>query len=189
MDKDGLNLHQVAEQCCLSQQVILEHITNGKLMASKNTEGQYIIKKEDLFDFMHQQGLNPLASYLPKSKKILVVDDESTVLSMLDKMLSKDGYLIEIASNGFQARTKIVEFEPGLVVLDLFMPETDGFEVCRQIKKSPDTKDIKVLAITGKGDEDTRRIIIKLGADSFLTKPLDRKSLLENVKLILNSDD
>lgn len=185
MDKGILNLTQASKYCLLGREALLKHINKGELKASKGPYGHYRIYEKDLISFMHDKGMFPMASYLPKNKKILVVDDEAKILKVLEKRLSKDGYLIETASDGAQAADKMMKFLPGLVVLDLFMPAIDGFELCKQIKKSHDTSHIKVLAITGYDSKKVREKILKAGADNYLAKPLSSKSLLSKVKILL----
>lgn len=102
--------------------------------------------------------------------------------------MKKYGYEIETASNGFKAGLKVMEFMPGLIILDLIIPGMDGFEVCGKIKRSLRTANIKVLAVTGFDTPENRARILEAGADDFLSKPLDNKSLMQKVKSLLKID-
>lgn len=105
-------------------------------------------------------------------KRILIVDDDSSILQFLTALISSEGYEIDLAGDGFEAGIKIATFSPDVVILDLVMPSMDGFEVCRMIKNDPSTEHIKVLALTGFEKEDTQDEIMKAGADAFMTKPV-----------------
>ena len=83
----------------------------------------------------------------------------------------------------------MVRFNPGLIILDLFMPEMTGFEVCRQIKKNPETSHIKIIVLTGHDSKENRERIIKAGADDYLVKPVEKNVLLGRVEDILSGKE
>ena len=103
-------------------------------------------------------------------------------------MLSTNGFRTEVASDGFEAGVKTVEFKPDLMVVDLYMPRMDGFEVCKQIKENSNTSHIKVLAITGYDTKENKDRILDAGADGYLVKPLERKILLQNIGDLLKGE-
>ena len=117
--------------------------------------------------------------------KIMIVDDDPLILDLLTKILSAQKYETAVASSGFEAGAKVIKFMPGLIILDLIMPEMSGFEVCRQIKEDPDTSHIKILAHTGYDTEENREKIMKAGADGYLAKPVEREALLRHVEGLL----
>lgn len=127
-------------------------------------------------------------SHQPAGSKILIVDDDPVFQDMLNEMLSAHKYETETALNGFEAGIKIVNFKPGLIILDLFMPGMDGFEVCKRIKEDPSTSHIQVLAMTGHDNPQNRDRIMAMGADSYMTKPFDRETLLENMISLLKNE-
>jgi len=96
-------------------------------------------------------------------------------------MLSAYQFETEVASDGFEAGLKVMEFNPGLIILDLFMPGMDGFEVCKRIKGNPETSHIKILAITGFDTKENRNRIMAAGADAYMTKPFNLNTLLEGI--------
>jgi len=104
-------------------------------------------------------------------------------------VFSQGEYQTAVASDGFEAGVKIIEFKPGLVILDLVMPGMDGFEACRRIKENSNTAHIKVLAITGYDTEENKERIMSAGADAFMPKPLDMDRLLPNVDDLLNQKE
>lgn len=126
-----------------------------------------------------------LKNHQPAGEKILIVDDDPSILDLLTKILSAQKYETEVASSGFEAGAKVVKFEPGLIILDLIMSEMSGFEVCSRIKEDPDTSHIKILAITGYDTEENREKIMKAGADDYMAKPVKRDVLLRHVEDLL----
>jgi DNA-binding response OmpR family regulator len=127
-----------------------------------------------------------LGNHQTAEKKILIVDDDPHLLNMLNEMLSAHKYETEMASSGFEAGIKVGKFKPGLIILDLIMPEMSGFEVCRQIKEDPDTSHIKILAVTGYDTEENRNRIMEAGADGYMAKPLKMDILIRYVEDLLS---
>lgn len=119
------------------------------------------------------------------SKKILIVDDDPSILRLLTRVLTHDNLEIATASNGFEAGIKTVKFKPHLIVLDLIMPKMDGFEVCSKIKNDPDTSDIKIIAMSGFNTDTNKGKILTMGADAFFPKPLEIKNFSKEVDQLL----
>ena len=120
-------------------------------------------------------------------KRILIVDDEPQFRSLINKLLTNRGYETKEAPDGFEAGIHVMDFRPDLVLLDLYMPGMDGFEVCRKIKENPKTAIIVVVAVTGYDNDENRERIMKAGADGYLTKPVERKHLLENISTLISN--
>ena len=118
-------------------------------------------------------------------KKILVVDDEPHLVRSLTFILEKAGYIVSSASNGEEALSKIQQTKPNLVFLDVMMPKKNGYEVCEEIKKSSELKDIYVIILTAKGQETDREQGLKAGANEFITKPFSPLEIMARVKKIL----
>jgi DNA-binding response OmpR family regulator len=115
-------------------------------------------------------------------ERILVVDDEANIIDLVRLYLERDGYQVEAASDGAQAIEKIGSLSPDLVILDIMMPEIDGFEVCRQVRSD---SDVPIIMLTAR-DEDIDKIVgLELGADDYLTKPFNPRELAARVKAIL----
>lgn len=119
------------------------------------------------------------------STKILVVEDSPTYLRKIADLLQGKGFDIITAVDGEDALEKIVRENPDLVVLDVILPKKNGFQVCRQLKTSPDTQNIKVLMLTSKSQDSDRFWGLKQGADGYMTKPFDDIELVANVTKLL----
>ncbi|MEZ4271816.1 MAG: response regulator [Myxococcota bacterium] len=120
-------------------------------------------------------------------EKILVVDDSPTEMKIVLAALQGKGYEITTAVDGEDALQKAVVDRPQLMVLDVILPKKNGFQVCRQLKTSPDTKDIKILMLTSKSQDADRFWGLKQGADEYLTKPFEADELHGAVAKLLGS--
>jgi len=114
---------------------------------------------------------------------ILVVDDEPNIVQLAQMYLARDGFRVESAADGTAALEAITRLQPALVVLDLMLPEVDGFEVCKQLRAADDATPILILTAR---DEDFDKIVgLELGADDYMTKPFNPRELVARVKAIL----
>ena len=161
-------------------------VNSGELKASRTPGGHYRILKEDLEDFIIKKKMYPLAHNRSSNKRILIVDDDLQVQKFLTATLSSKKFETETASSGFEAGAKVVKFNPGLIILDLIMPEMSGFEVCRQIKKNPETSHMKILVLTGNDSKENRERIMEAGADEYMAKPVKRDVLLGHIEDLLS---
>jgi putative two-component system response regulator len=118
-------------------------------------------------------------------QKILIVDDEETNLRLLSSLLGALGYETETALNGAEAVKKTKTRKPDLVLLDIMMPDMDGYEACELIKADAETTNIPVVIVTALSDRDSKLKGLKAGANDFLTKPIDRSELTIRVKNLL----
>ena len=119
-------------------------------------------------------------------ERILVVDDEPNIVDLATMYLEREGYRVESAFDGAQALEQIQAQEPALVVLDLMLPEVDGFEVCRQTRLK---SDVPIIMLTARDDDVDKIVGLELGADDYLTKPFNPRELVARVKAILRRAD
>ena len=116
------------------------------------------------------------------NKKIVVIDDEPSVQEVVRGYLEKDGYLVYVAGNGQEGLALAERMKPGLVVLDLMLPDVSGEEICREIRSR---SDVPILMLTAKASEDERVGGLALGADDYLTKPFSPRELVARVRAVL----
>lgn len=118
-------------------------------------------------------------------QKILVVDDEQHIVELLQFNLEQAGYQVYTALSGEEAVKTCEARLPDLVLLDLMLPGIDGLEVCRQLKKNPQTSAIPIIMLTAKGDEIDKVLGLELGADDYIVKPFGIRETLARVKALL----
>jgi len=185
--KDMYTIGKAAEYCSISRGTLWRWVKSGELRASLTPGGHHRILTEDLEAFVLKKGMYPLAYKRFSKKRILIVDDDPQIRDLLSKMLSAQRYETEVASSGYGVGANVVKFKPGLIILDLIMPDIDGFKVCRQVKEDPETSHIKIFAITGYDTKENRDRIIDAGADDYLAKPVVMDTLLRHVENLLNN--
>ena len=186
MTEKILTIPQAAKYCAISRWTLRNFVRSGELKVSRTPGGHYRIHQSDLESFIYEKGVYPLAHNRFLDKKILIVDDDPLIRDMFTQILSRKGYQVETAADGFDAGFKIKGFMPGLIILDLMMPGLDGFEVCRRVKEKSEIAHIKILAITGYDTKENRDRIMAAGADDYLAKPLGKSILLQKVENLLN---
>jgi len=113
---------------------------------------------------------------------ILVVDDEANIIELARMYLQNEGYVVESARDGKEALTKIKSLQPALVVLDLMLPEVDGWEVCRKVRAD---SDVPIIMLTARSDDVDKIVGLELGADDYLTKPFNPRELVARVRAVL----
>ncbi|MDP1853709.1 MAG: response regulator transcription factor [Candidatus Omnitrophota bacterium] len=118
-------------------------------------------------------------------EKILVVDDEKDIVKMLDYNLKKEGFRVISAEDGKAALNLAEREHPDLIILDLMLPEIDGLEVCKILKKQDKTSGIPIIMLTAKSQETDKIVGLELGADDYVTKPFSPKELIARVKAVL----
>lgn len=112
-------------------------------------------------------------------KKILVVDDEKPIADILQFNLKKEGFTVECAYDGDEALEFVEEMQPDMVLLDIMLPNRDGMEVCREIRKK---YDMPIIMLTAKDSEIDKVLGLELGADDYVTKPFSTRELIARVK-------
>ena len=118
---------------------------------------------------------------MPK-KKILVVDDSQDALNILEAVLKRGGFKVQVVSNGEEALRKIRKFPPDLVLLDMMMPKMDGLEVCRILKGDPGLSHIPILMLSAKDDPALHERALQVGASAFIEKPVHPREVLRKIK-------
>jgi CheY-like chemotaxis protein len=121
-----------------------------------------------------------------KRNRILVVEDEESLLKLESILLSSKGYSVTGVMDGRSALEEVKANQPDLVILDIMLPELDGFEVCRQIKEDPETRHIPVLILTAKKNSQDLARGQQVGCDAYITKPFKSAKVLDMVQELLS---
>lgn len=183
-----LTTGQVAKCCRVSSVAVWKWIKQGKLRAYRLPGGHYRIERGALKEFLREHNMPIDPEFFAVSRqRILVVDDEPATVEVVARALQRLGNDIDVAtaSDGFEAGMQLATFKPDLLVLDLMMPQIDGFEVCRAVRQNAATAHIKILIITAYGVHENIERAIQAGANDFVHKPLDMDQLLGKVREML----
>lgn len=113
---------------------------------------------------------------------ILIVDDDTNICELLRLYLEKDGFGTFIANDGEEAVKLFGEKSPDLILLDIMLPKLDGWQVCREIRK---TSEVPIIMLTAKGETFDKVLGLELGADDYVTKPFDTKEIIARIKAVL----
>ena len=117
--------------------------------------------------------------------KILIADDEPNIVISLEFLLKREGYEVVVAHDGAQALGRIRSERPDLAILDVMMPNRNGFEVCQDLRQDPEFKTMRIMMLTAKGRDTEVSKGLALGADVYMTKPFATRDLLAKVKALL----
>lgn len=121
-------------------------------------------------------------------KKILIVEDEESLLKLESILLTTKGYLVQGATTGLAALEAVAAEAPDLILLDIMLPELDGFEVCEQLKKDPDTRHIPIIFLTAKKTPEDIARGEAVGADEYITKPFKSALVMDTIENLLSRD-
>ena len=116
---------------------------------------------------------------------VLLVEDEEQLRRVMKDLLQREGYTVAEARDGIQALDEVDRHAPDVIILDLNLPGLDGYGVLAQLRSRPATRQIPVMVLTAKGDEDNEVRVFELGADDFVTKPFRARSLTARLEAVL----
>lgn len=119
------------------------------------------------------------------AKKILIVDDEPSIIVALQFLMEQNGYETLVAFSGEEAMEVVAQHRPDLILLDIMLPVVDGFEVCQRVRENQDWKDIRIVLVSALGSEANVTKGLDLGADAYVTKPFSNAHLIAQVKELL----
>lgn len=181
------SIPEAAKLSGVSRTTLWGWVKSGHIKALVTPGGHHRILKEEVDRILTENPV-PQQQSATHQKTVLIVDDDPHMQKILQARLSRMNFYAETASDGFEAGVKIVELIPDLVILDLFMPGIDGFEVCRKIKEKKELAQTKILAMSGFDSPENRENILKLGADCFLPKSADISTIIERIGELLIPD-
>jgi len=173
-----------SKYCNVSSKTIINWIDQGHIKAYRTPGGHRRINRKDLEEFMKKQGIPiPETMAADDRKKILVVDDDPIIVESIVQSLEEDEHDYEVisAADGFEAGLQVNHFKPHLLILDIMMPDIKGYDVCKRIKSSPETKDTKIIVLSAYLDEEKFAQMKEYGADACFSKPLPLPQLKEEV--------
>lgn len=173
---------EVAQICGVSADTVSRWFDLGQIEGYRlGPGGDRRIPYENLRKFMLGHGI-PLERLEKDEQKILVVDDDPYYLDIIPAILAKEGsYKVLVASTGFDAGSQVVEHNPQLIILDIHLSDMDGRMVCERVKSRPETKNTRVLAISGYVNEEEAKKLKAYGIDDYLKKPFSVAELIERV--------
>lgn len=118
-------------------------------------------------------------------EKILIIDDELNIVELLRYNLESVGYKVFYALTGKEGLNLSKQKKPDIILLDIMLPEMDGFDVCKEIKKNSDTENISIIMLTAKSEEFDKILGLEIGADDYITKPFSLRELQARIKAVL----
>ncbi|MDY6934416.1 MAG: response regulator [Spirochaetota bacterium] len=183
---------RASKYCNVSPDTILQWIEAGDINAETTVGGHRRINKEELDRFLREHQM-PAAQYSAgeDTKKILVVDDDKIIVETIVQSLEEDEYDYELvsAADGFEAGIQEKRFKPDLIILDVMMPDINGYEVCKRIKSDPETKEIKIIVLSAYLNDESCKQMKDYGADACFAKPLPLSELKNEVAVLLKLKD
>lgn len=182
--KTYLTPTEVADKFMVSPVTVRQWAAKGQLKAHMTPGGHRRFMCKEVERFAREHGFT-VEDIDDRELRILIVDDDEHLARYVVELFmhSSDGILVETAKDGFEAGRKTLSFRPHVMLLDLMMPGMDGFELCRVLKDDPETKDIRIIAMTGYPTQENIDIVLAAGAEKCLSKPIEAKLLMEAVGL------
>lgn len=157
----------------------------GKINSFVTPGGHHRIIKSDLEKSLKAQGMKMMIRQIDAPARVLIVDDNELVVKGLEKLFLEETFEVETAKDGFEAGVKAKQFNPDLIILDLMMPQMDGFEACKFLKNNDSTSHIKILILTGHASKENMNEIMDAGADDYMEKPVDNAELVDKAEDLL----
>ena len=183
MNKKVFTSGEVAEICGVSADTVSRWFDLGQIEGYRlGPGGDRRIPYDGLRKFMISHGI-PLDRFEEGQRRILVVDDDPFYLDIIPAALSRsDDYEVLVASTGFDAGAMVVQYNPQVVILDIHLSDTDGRMVCKRVKDRPETKNTRILAISGYIEDEEAIRLGEFGFDGYLKKPFGVQELVEQVE-------
>lgn len=183
--------HQVAKFLSVSIPTVVNWINLGLLSAHRTPGGHRRISRSDIISFARNYDY-PLSAFLVDSvgdRRVLIVDDEEDFSEIVQDFLSiKGGFEVKTAKSGFEAGLIVARFRPDLIILDIRMPDMDGFAVANMLRSDPETRSVPIIACTAYNDRETDGRVEAMGFADYIQKPLKLDQLLEMVHAQMGID-
>ncbi len=183
---------QVAKMLGVSPPTVVNWVNGGLLTAHRTPGGHRRIAQDDITRFAREHNY-PLsvesgpAVPVNGARKVLIVDDEPDFCAMVrDYLTLRGGYEVEVADSGFTAGLTVARFRPGVILMDILMPDMDGFEVVKMLRKDPEMQGVPVIACTAYREPLIEERVRREGFSGFMLKPIKLDSLLSAMDQALN---
>jgi excisionase family DNA binding protein len=180
-----LTTRQAAAHCRVSIPTLRRWIRAGDLHAYLTPGGHRRIDLDEFQRFLAAQGRPPFPVGAGARARLLIVDDEPLVVAMLVDLLSGGPFTVETATDGYEALVKVGTFRPAVIILDAVLPGLDGVEACRCLRRLPETRDIRILGVTG--HPSVAPVLRGAGADACVSKPLDPNLVVRELERLAAS--
>jgi excisionase family DNA binding protein len=180
-----LTTRQAAAHCRVSIPTLRRWIRAGDLHAYLTPGGHRRIDLDEFQRFLAAQGRPPYPDGAGARTRLLIVDDEPLVVAMLVDLLSGGPFTVETATDGYEALVKVGTFRPAVIILDAVLPGLDGVEACRCLRRLPETRDIRILGVTG--HPSVAPGLRGAGADACVSKPLDPNLVVRELERLAAS--
>ena len=180
MPERTFTTHDIAEICDVYPSSVINWINSGKLKSYCTPGGHHRMIREDVIRFLQSMGM-PLPKKLAvRPMSVMIVDDDVEVTRVVARAFARhaDSFTTEVCHSGVEALIRIGQAPPDLVILDLILPKMDGLQVCRVLKAKTETRDIRIIAISGKKPPFNEKKPSEAKIDVFFRKPLDLAELL-----------
>jgi excisionase family DNA binding protein len=184
--KDTLTTTEAAKLLGFHVNTLKNWVRDGKMPAFKTLGGHYRIRIKDLVKVLRDNDI-PVPSQLQMSKyTIVVIDDEPAFLTLIKACFKnhKESFEIKAFQNGYDALMEIGRQSPDLILMDIRLPHMDGYEFLTKLRQNEETKELKVIAVSGHDEERDR--ILQAGANDFYLKAQDINQLLEKMEILTN---
>lgn len=180
---------EAAKFCKVSQQTIIRCFDSGQLKGFRVPGSKFRrIPHDSLLQFMRENGI-PTDSLDTGKRKLLIVDDDATLVDLMTDVLIRDGrFDVRSVNNGFAAGMMVKDFHPEIMILDVMLPDINGKEVCQRVRSDKSMDDCKIICISGMVEENRIDELRQAGADEFIRKPFDIDDLLRHVCTMLNME-
>ena len=184
--KDLFTTGEAAGICKVSQQTIIRCFDAGRLEGFRVPGSRFRrIPRKNLVRFMKDNNI-PLDTIESGKRKILIVDDDSEIVELLEDVLERDGrFEVKTASSGYEAGMTTEKFRPELILLDYMLPDVNGNVVCQTIRRNPEFENIKIIIISGVVKQDEIAQLLKSGAEDFIRKPFNITELTDKINVVL----
>jgi two-component system, OmpR family, response regulator len=182
MVKSVYTTGEVADICKVSQQTVIRCFDSGRLKGFRVPGSRFRrITREGLIQFMKENGI-PLTQLDSGKKRVLIVDDEPSIVEMLVELLERDGrFDVRTASTGFDAGVLAGAFQPDIIILDYMLPDINGNVVCRTVRSNPNLQHVKIIIVSGVVNREEVESLLAEGANDFIKKPFEIDQLISRI--------